>query len=37
MKLSIEYDSEDWTLTVVVVEADIIPADESKEKEGINH
>ncbi len=34
VKLSIEYDSELWTLNVEVLEAEIIPLDESKEKEG---
>ena len=33
VKLRIEYDDE-WNLTVEVIEADIIPQDESKEKEG---
>eukprot|EP00794_Sanderia_malayensis_P003677 gene3677-4194_t len=34
VKLLVEYDSEEWNLQVNVLEADILPADESKEKEG---
>ena len=34
IQLRLEYDSE-WNLTIEVVKADIIPADEDKEKEGM--
>ena len=34
IQMSFNYDSEDWKLTVEVIKADIIPADEDKEKEG---
>ena len=34
IQIGFEYDSEDWKLDIEVIKADIIPADENKEKEG---
>lgn len=34
IQLKLEYDT-DWNLSIEVVKADIIPADEDKEKEGL--
>ena len=34
IQVAFDYDSEDWKLVIEVIKADIIAADDNKEKEG---
>ena len=34
IQIAFDYDIDDWKLTIEVIKADIIPADEDKVKEG---